>query len=202
MATLQAVVELLFPGGVLASTLIQWWVVSVPCRAGGAGEWKDNDRHGRGKQDYADGSVYEGQWGDDMRSGTGICTYPDNSRYEGGHVDDAMLRGGGADGGPWMKEELMGPFCVQATGCRTVVRGWARHGMRTAGGTRARGRTTVGTGRESSGAATSRGQGRTQHDDASVVGSARGGGAMVVASCATDHHVLLSSCVCWGGGAV
>lgn len=47
------------------------------------GEWVNDDRHGHGKQEYRDGSIYDGTWVEDERAGEGRSEYPDHSRYDG-----------------------------------------------------------------------------------------------------------------------
>jgi len=48
-----------------------------------AGEWKENQRDGRGIQTWNDGGTYMGEWKTDKREGCGITTLADGSRFEG-----------------------------------------------------------------------------------------------------------------------
>jgi hypothetical protein len=43
------------------------------------GEWKADDRHGRGTMRYADGDVYEGEWKADAHEGRGSLRSADGS---------------------------------------------------------------------------------------------------------------------------
>ena len=48
------------------------------------GDWKDGQKHGKGKYtDYADGDTYEGEWKDGTQHGQGKITYTDGGTYEG-----------------------------------------------------------------------------------------------------------------------
>jgi hypothetical protein len=47
------------------------------------GAFKDNQRNGRGKMMYEDGSIYEGEWKDDRHHGSGKWLSVDGSSYEG-----------------------------------------------------------------------------------------------------------------------
>lgn len=59
------------------------------------GEWVNDDRHGHGKQEYRDGSIYDGTWVEDERAGEGRSEYPDHSRYDGRcNVSCSMATGG------------------------------------------------------------------------------------------------------------
>jgi hypothetical protein len=52
------------------------------------GSWVNNDRDGKGKCEFADGSIYEGEWKSDNKNGQGKMTYKDGSTYEGGWIND------------------------------------------------------------------------------------------------------------------
>jgi ankyrin repeat protein len=76
------------------------------------GDWKDNNKHGKGKEihpngdkyegiwendklkdgkvkkTYDDGNIYEGDWKDDKRHGNGRFVYIDGNFYEGDYKDD------------------------------------------------------------------------------------------------------------------
>ena len=53
------------------------------------GEWNMNDmRHGKGKQFWTDGSVYEGYWKDDQANGHGRLIHADGDYYEGHWTND------------------------------------------------------------------------------------------------------------------
>ena len=41
------------------------------------GEFKDDNRHGKGKYTWANGKIYEGGWKDGKQHGEGIFVYPD-----------------------------------------------------------------------------------------------------------------------------
>jgi hypothetical protein len=56
------------------------------------GDWLDDLRHGRGALRLASGFEYDGQWCEDEMEGRGTCVYEDGQRYEG------MYRGGLKDG--------------------------------------------------------------------------------------------------------
>lgn len=53
------------------------------------GEWNDKlERHGRGKQNWVDGSLYEGYWKNDRANGKGRLIHADGDVYEGEWKDD------------------------------------------------------------------------------------------------------------------
>lgn len=53
------------------------------------GEWsKDGKRHGKGKQYWVDGSLYEGNWVYDKTNGQGRLIHADGDMYEGQWLDD------------------------------------------------------------------------------------------------------------------
>ena len=47
------------------------------------GEWKNDQRVGKGKYRYDNGDVYEGDWFDDERNGYGTYTFADGDIYRG-----------------------------------------------------------------------------------------------------------------------
>ncbi|WMJ75543.1 hypothetical protein RCC89_20620 [Cytophagaceae bacterium ABcell3] len=47
------------------------------------GEWKNNQRHGKGFQKFKNGEVYEGDWRNDKREGSGIYTFRNGDYYKG-----------------------------------------------------------------------------------------------------------------------
>jgi hypothetical protein len=47
------------------------------------GEFKDDKRHGNGKLEWRDGSVYEGEFEDDLMSGNGTIVLSWGAKYEG-----------------------------------------------------------------------------------------------------------------------
>ena len=51
------------------------------------GEWKDNQRYGKGTFKYADGDVYTGEWKDDIQNGKGIYKFKNGDVYEGDYVE-------------------------------------------------------------------------------------------------------------------
>lgn len=52
------------------------------------GQWKNGLRHGKGRQQWKDGSIYEGYWRNNMASGIGRLIHADGDVYEGGWLDD------------------------------------------------------------------------------------------------------------------
>lgn len=48
------------------------------------GGWKDNRRHGNGKQKYADDSEYVGEFINGLKEGSGTLTKADGTSYTGG----------------------------------------------------------------------------------------------------------------------
>ena len=57
---------------------------------GYTGEWDNGQRHGTGKQVWADGSVYEGQWMHNLRHGNGRLIESDGAVYEVRVLRDVM----------------------------------------------------------------------------------------------------------------
>ena len=47
------------------------------------GEWKNNERNGRGKQQWKDGSIYEGYWKENLAQGYGRLIHADGDVYIG-----------------------------------------------------------------------------------------------------------------------
>jgi hypothetical protein len=56
--------------------------------AGYEGEWKDDQKHGQGKETYANGNVYKGEWKDDQKHGQGTFTWADGDVCKGEWKDD------------------------------------------------------------------------------------------------------------------
>ena len=52
------------------------------------GQWKKGLRHGKGRQQWKDGSIYEGYWKNNMASGLGRLIHADGDVYEGDWMDD------------------------------------------------------------------------------------------------------------------
>lgn len=52
------------------------------------GQWKNNERNGRGKQLWKDGSVYEGYWKDNLAHGYGRLIHTDGDVYVGEWAHD------------------------------------------------------------------------------------------------------------------
>jgi len=52
------------------------------------GQWKNGQKHGRGKLAWEDGSLYEGQWVNNMSNGKGRLIHSDGDVYEGDWVDN------------------------------------------------------------------------------------------------------------------
>lgn len=52
------------------------------------GQWKNGQRHGRGKQYWSDGSFYEGYWRNNMANGKGRLIHADGDVYEGEWKND------------------------------------------------------------------------------------------------------------------
>ncbi|CAE8607249.1 unnamed protein product, partial [Polarella glacialis] len=46
-------------------------------------EWRNDERHGKGKEIWADGTSFNGSYAKGMRSGEGVMTWPEGSRYSG-----------------------------------------------------------------------------------------------------------------------
>jgi hypothetical protein len=60
--------------------------VTVPTllpTAGNTLEWKDGKAHGRGKQEWPSGNIYEGNFSNGMKEGTGVCRLANGNIYEG-----------------------------------------------------------------------------------------------------------------------
>lgn len=48
------------------------------------GEWKNGQKHGKGRMQYASGNVYEGEWRDNVKHGFGTMKWVDrNQEYTG-----------------------------------------------------------------------------------------------------------------------
>ena len=45
------------------------------------GEWKENEKNGRGTFKYANGESYEGEWKEDQRNGLGNQKYANGDIY-------------------------------------------------------------------------------------------------------------------------
>lgn len=54
------------------------------------GEWKKNERTGRGSVKYANGNEYYGGWKDGKMHGKGRCTWASGHVYTGEYIDDKM----------------------------------------------------------------------------------------------------------------
>jgi hypothetical protein len=52
------------------------------------GQWKNQQRWGRGKCSYPNGSIYEGEWAEDMRNGKGRMLEKNGCFYEGDWVNE------------------------------------------------------------------------------------------------------------------
>lgn len=52
------------------------------------GQWKGNERNGRGVQQWRDGSVYEGYWRNNVAHGYGRLIHADGDVYLGEWLDD------------------------------------------------------------------------------------------------------------------
>ncbi|ORY40155.1 histone H3 K4-specific methyltransferase SET7/9 N-terminal domain-containing protein [Rhizoclosmatium globosum] len=52
------------------------------------GLWKEDQKEGWGRMNYIDGSVYDGEWHKEMRHGQGVLLEPTGDRYEGMWLDD------------------------------------------------------------------------------------------------------------------
>ena len=65
-----------------------------------SGAWAADHPHGRGRCEYADGTLYEGAWQAGVRVGRGRAVFPDGSTYEGWWADDAPHGRGRASVGP------------------------------------------------------------------------------------------------------
>lgn len=57
------------------------------------GEFKSNQKNGKGKLIYTDGSVYEGEFKQDLPEGSGIFTTDDGNVFEGTFQDGSMIEG-------------------------------------------------------------------------------------------------------------
>jgi hypothetical protein len=55
---------------------------------GYTGEWKDDQKHGKGTFKWDNGMIYVGDWVDNKRTGSGKFTWPNNQVYEGGWLND------------------------------------------------------------------------------------------------------------------
>ena len=47
------------------------------------GEWFEDKQHGKGKENWPDGSYYEGEYKDGVKSGKGTFSWADGSTYTG-----------------------------------------------------------------------------------------------------------------------
>tara|TARA_B110000285_G_C14516524_1_gene334648 strand:+ start:205 stop:417 length:213 start_codon:yes stop_codon:yes gene_type:complete len=47
------------------------------------GQWKNNKKHGLGKEVLTDGSIFEGPFSEGMKHGLGTYTWPNKSKYIG-----------------------------------------------------------------------------------------------------------------------
>ena len=54
------------------------------------GQWKNGQRHGKGKQIWSDGSQYEGFWANDMANFRGRLIHSDGDVYEGLWLNDKV----------------------------------------------------------------------------------------------------------------
>ena len=52
------------------------------------GFWTNSKANGRGRLIHADGDIYEGEWKDDKADGFGVYRHLDGARYEGYWHDD------------------------------------------------------------------------------------------------------------------
>lgn len=52
------------------------------------GDWRDNQRHGKGVAQFVTGLRYEGAWKNDMADGEGACVYPGGDKYSGEWKND------------------------------------------------------------------------------------------------------------------
>lgn len=55
------------------------------------GEMLDEEKHGIGEFNYADGMVYTGEWHRGQRQGFGTLVAPDGSTYEGEQTVQGMM---------------------------------------------------------------------------------------------------------------
>jgi hypothetical protein len=55
------------------------------------GQWKNGQRHGKGKQIWSDGSQYEGFWANDMANFRGRLIHSDGDVYEGLWLNDKVI---------------------------------------------------------------------------------------------------------------
>lgn len=64
------------------------WPVTLQGGAVYIGGWLNQTRHGKGTQEWPDGSRYVGEWRNDKANGFGILYHSDGDKYEGNWVDD------------------------------------------------------------------------------------------------------------------
>jgi hypothetical protein len=79
------------------------------------GEWKDDKMHGKGTNYYASGDRYEGEWKDNNKHGKGTYYFAYGCRYEGEWKDDKMhgkgtfyFANGGRYEGEWKDDKMHG----------------------------------------------------------------------------------------------
>ena len=92
------------------------------------GEFKNGERHGKGKLIWADGSTYDGFWQDDVRHGVGIFTNADghfyNGKWKSGKKHGKGVQNnedGSSFEGEWFEDELIESTELQYAG-HTVVK--------------------------------------------------------------------------------
>ena len=52
------------------------------------GDWRDNQRHGKGVALFGSGLRYQGAWKNDKADGEGACVYPGGDKYSGEWKND------------------------------------------------------------------------------------------------------------------
>lgn len=79
------------------------------------GDWKDNQRHGRGKQLWTNGDLYIGYWSGNSRNGKGRMIFSNKDIYEGSWKDGKMqgygkmrLNNGEYYDGEWLDDKKHG----------------------------------------------------------------------------------------------